>query len=131
MDRRGLTMQRTHLMWVLHHQGPSTQAQLAAAVGVTPRYVTTLVDALDATGLAVRGPHPTDRRAVLVDLTDRGRETMTAMAEEHVQLGTALTDGLDETTVAAAVRAIDHARKRLEQLIAENESAQAARAETP
>ena len=66
LERRGLTQPRTHLLWVLHHGGPVTQAQLADAIGVTPRHVTTLVDALDATGFARREPHPADRRAVLV-----------------------------------------------------------------
>lgn len=129
MDRRGLTMQRTHLLWVLFHGGPATQAHLSEALAVTPRYVTTLVDAVEATGLAQREPHPTDRRAVLVHLTERGRATMAAMDVEHDELGTALVDGLDQPTVEAAIRALDHVRARLEHLIAEHEGARAAREE--
>lgn len=121
LDRRGLTVPRTHLLWVLFLGGPATQVQLADELGVTPRYVTTLVDALDTTGLARREPHPTDRRAVLVHLTERGLSIMETMDAEHTELGAALIDGLDDDTVRAALRALDHVRGRLEHLVAEHE----------
>ena len=124
LDRRGLTVPRTHLMWVLFHSGPATQVHLAEQLQVTPRHITTLVDALDATGLARREPHPTDRRAVLVHLTERGLSIMETMDAEHTDLGAALIDGLDNDTVAAAVRALDHVRDRLAHLVAEHERAQ-------
>lgn len=124
LDRRGLTVPRTHLMWVLFHGGPATQIVLAEALGVTPRYITTLVDALDTTGLVRREPHPTDRRAVLVHLTERGLSIMETMDAEHTDLGAALIEGLDEATVTAVVRALDHVRGRLEHLVAEHERAQ-------
>jgi DNA-binding MarR family transcriptional regulator len=124
LDRRGLTVPRTHLLWVLFHGGPATQIHLAEELGVTPRYITTLVDALDATGLARREPHPTDRRAVLVHLTERGLSIMETMDAEHTELGAALIDGLDDETVRAAVVALDHVRGRLARLVAEHERAQ-------
>jgi DNA-binding MarR family transcriptional regulator len=34
------------------------------------------IDALEAAGLVRRGPHPSDRRAHAVSLTDAGRETL-------------------------------------------------------
>ena len=121
LDRRGLTGPRTHLLWVLFHGGPATQVQLADALGVTPRNVTSLVDALEATGFARREPHPTDRRAVLVNLTERGLSIMEAMDREHTDLGAALIEGLDDETVLAAQVALDHVHTRLTQLIAEHE----------
>lgn len=127
LDRRGLTVARTHLLWVLFHGGPATQVHLAETLEVTPRYVTTLVDALDATGLARREPHPTDRRAVLVHLTERGLSMMEAMDAEHTDLGAALIGGLDDEIVRSAIVALDHVRNRLEHLVAEHERAQAAR----
>lgn len=54
---------------------------------------------------------------------------MTAMTAEHDELGAALVDGLDQRTIDAAVRAIDHVRARLEHLIAEHERELAARDE--
>src|SRR5918994_5550914 len=78
----GLTTARTHLLWVLHHSGPSNQQSLAAALSVSPRNVTGLVDALEAGGYVARQPHPTDRRATLVTLTGRGRQTMAGMGDQ-------------------------------------------------
>lgn len=48
---------------------------LAGWLQITPRSVTEVVDALEALGLVARRPDPADRRAVLVDLTDQGRQT--------------------------------------------------------
>src|ERR671912_452474 len=70
----GLTPARAHLLWELFHRGPCTQRVLADALDVTPRNVTGLVDALEATGYVTREPHPGDRRATLVTLTDHGTD---------------------------------------------------------
>lgn len=51
---------------------------LAEHLGIAPRSATEVVDALEAKGLVARSPDPTDRRATLVSLTERGR----ALAED-------------------------------------------------
>jgi len=77
--RDGLTASRAHLIWVLHHQGPSTQRVLAEALRVSARNITGLVDALVDTGFVTREPHPTDRRATLVSLTEHGSRVTAEM----------------------------------------------------
>jgi DNA-binding MarR family transcriptional regulator len=77
----GLTKARAHLVHLLGAGGPSTQRDLAEALGVTPRNVTGLVDALVAGGLVERAPHPTDRRATLVTLTAEGSALAAGMRE--------------------------------------------------
>src|SRR5690554_1256297 len=81
-----LTASRTHLLWQLRLSGPSTQQAIAKAMGVSPRNVTGLVDALEASGYVVRRAHPNDRRAVMVSLTSLGERTMIDMEGEHVSL---------------------------------------------
>src|SRR5918997_1227922 len=81
----GLTTSRTHLLWELRRLGPSTQQALASAMQVTPRNVTGLVDALESHGYVERRPHPTDRRALQVTLTDLGTRTMAAMESDRQQ----------------------------------------------
>lgn len=124
LDRLGLTTPRTHLLWVVYHGGPATQIQLAEAMGVTPRNVTALVDALDATGFARREPHPSDRRAVLVHLTERGLSIMETMDAEHKALGADLVAGLDDETIATVARGLDHIQRRLDELVAEHAARQ-------
>jgi DNA-binding MarR family transcriptional regulator len=91
----GLTTARTHLLWVLHHAGPSNQQTLATALSVSPRNVTGLVDALEAGGYVARRPHPTDRRATLVTLTELGTEIMAGMVRDRQALAASLVDGFD------------------------------------
>ena len=71
----GLTESRTRVVWHLLQAGPSTQRAIADALEVSPRNVTGLVDGLVRTGFVRREPHPTDRRATLVHLTDQGART--------------------------------------------------------
>ncbi len=61
------------LLRVLHCQGPLKMAELGRHLGVTPRNVTKLVDALEAEGLVRRLAVPSDRRATLVELSGTGR----------------------------------------------------------
>jgi hypothetical protein len=60
-----------------------TQRQLAGALGVTPRYVTELADALQEIGFVERNPHPTDRRAILVSLTEHGAAAAEALEDDR------------------------------------------------
>lgn len=89
----GLTAARAHLLWVLEHSGPSTQQALAAALDVTPRNVTGLVDALESHGFVERGPHPSDRRATLVRLTASGEQATAAMAADRQAIAARLVEG--------------------------------------
>lgn len=119
LAERGLTTSRTHLLWVLHHGGPSTQRDLAAALDVSPRNVTGLVDALEETGFVRRRPHPTDRRAVLVDLTATGRAATARMQVEQSELADQLFKGLPRQTFAGLVDGLDAVLARLRPLVEE------------
>jgi DNA-binding MarR family transcriptional regulator len=88
----GLTPARTHVVWVLHHRGPSTQRALADALQVSARNVTGLVDALTETGFVTREPHPHDRRSTLVTLTEHGRVVAEQMREDHERFAALLFD---------------------------------------
>lgn len=64
--------------------GPATLRELAGRLNADPPYVTLMVDDLEGRGLVGRAPHPTDRRAKLVSLTDDGR-TAASRAEAILQ----------------------------------------------
>ena len=53
---------------------PMSMGELAAALGIDPPNATTVVDDLEALGLVRRRPHPTDRRAKLVEATRKGKD---------------------------------------------------------
>ena len=52
---------------------PMPMGELAALLGIDPANATVLVDELESLGLARRRPHPTDRRAKLVEATRKGK----------------------------------------------------------
>lgn len=115
--RTGLTLPRVHLLWEVHRAGPTTQRALAEALAVSPRNITGLVDALEASGHARRAPHPTDRRASLVELTEAGRSAMAAMEREHREVATRIVEGMPERDVAALADALDGVVARLTRLV--------------
>jgi len=70
-----------------------TVSQLGAAVGAKPTTLTSVLDRLERRGHITRTTRPGDRRSVLIELTDSGREsaaviTRTLADIEHRALGT-------------------------------------------
>ena len=53
---------------------PQSMRELAAALGIDPPNATVIVDDLESLGLARRRPHPTDRRAKVVEATRKGKD---------------------------------------------------------
>ncbi|MBI5104012.1 MAG: MarR family transcriptional regulator [Solirubrobacterales bacterium] len=60
---------------------PMSMRELADALGIDPPNATVVVDDLEARGLVRRKPHPTDRRAKLVEATRKGK-AMARRADE-------------------------------------------------
>lgn len=57
---------------------PLTQRDIANLLVCQPSNVTFVVDRLESRGLIQRTPHPTDRRAKVIRLTEAGREVRAA-----------------------------------------------------
>ena len=110
---RGLSMARAEVIWVLRRQGPATQRELAQALRCTPRNVTGLLDALQTAGLVARGPHPTDRRATLVTLTDAGTTLAADWHAGYQQSASQLFDGVSGTDLDTFVAVLDLVLGRL------------------
>ena len=72
MRNKGISFARLKLLGTLKHSGPTIMNELSEHLMVTPRNVTALVDGLEKEGLVRRTPHPTDRRATHIELTEAG-----------------------------------------------------------
>lgn len=112
----GLTAARIRLLWELAG-GPSAQHALAAAIDVTPRNITGLVDGLVASGHVTREAHPTDRRATLVTPTDRGRDAIAELRSGYVDLAQRLFGGMDGARLAGFAEALDDTIRRFSELM--------------
>ena len=72
-DAVGLSFGRTRALRRLVG-GPLSMGELASALDIDAPNATTVVDDLEELGLVRRRPHPTDRRAKLVELTRKGKD---------------------------------------------------------
>jgi DNA-binding MarR family transcriptional regulator len=72
-DALGISFGRARALRRLALQ-PMPMGELAAALGIDPPNATVVVDELESMGLARRRPHPTDRRAKVVEATRKGKQ---------------------------------------------------------
>jgi DNA-binding MarR family transcriptional regulator len=115
LDERGLSTARAEVLVVLHERGPMVQRELSQALLCTPRHVTGLIDILEAQGWVARGPHPTDRRATLVSLTEQGAEAAARMHAERQEAASALFGDIPATDLATFVAVLDQVLDRIGQ----------------
>jgi DNA-binding MarR family transcriptional regulator len=118
MARSGLSYARMRLLEALRCGGPKIMSSISDELGVTRRNVTALVDGLEEEGLVRRRPHPTDRRATVIELTGKGREKVDGMYDEHRAAVAEVFEGLSDderrelirllSTVRAALREREH-----------------------
>ncbi len=68
-------MRALHFLIVAHHRGVViTPSAIAAHLSISSASTTKLLDRLAAGGHIVRAPHPSDRRALAITVTDETRE---------------------------------------------------------
>jgi len=68
-----LDLRQRRLVQVLGLAGPLPIAAAGGRLGVSPSTMTGLADRLEQQGYLARRPHPTDRRATVLELTAKGR----------------------------------------------------------
>ncbi len=78
-----LTIPQVKTLFLLENTGPSRMGSIAAALGIAVSATTTVVDRLVERGLVMRLSDPKDRRVVICELTEQGREA----AENFWQIG--------------------------------------------
>jgi DNA-binding MarR family transcriptional regulator len=85
-DALGLNRTDMRCMDVIEREGPVPAGKLAQATGLTSGAITTALDRLERAGYARRADDPSDRRRVLVELTEKAREDANSFYTSHVEL---------------------------------------------
>jgi DNA-binding MarR family transcriptional regulator len=85
---------------------PMSMGELAAALGIDPPNATVVVDDLESMGLVRRRPHPTDRRAKVVEATRKGKE-MARRAEAILATPPPALSGLSTEDLEALRRILE------------------------
>ncbi|MFI5274379.1 MAG: MarR family winged helix-turn-helix transcriptional regulator [Ktedonobacterales bacterium] len=65
---------------------PVRMGDLSRTLGVTARNITTIVDGLEREGFLARRPDLTDRRAILIELTEFGRAHVQRLHQLHCEM---------------------------------------------
>jgi len=76
LREHGLHPRDFGVMTLIASQPGLTQQQLHEQTGIDPSSMVAVIDELEAVGLAERRPHPGDRRARSIHLTERGEATL-------------------------------------------------------
>jgi DNA-binding MarR family transcriptional regulator len=103
LRERGLTASQGEVLFRLLGRDPMMQRELSEALRCTPRHVTALVDQLEADGLGTRQRHPTDRRATLVTLTEKGTALASRIFAERETAARAMLGDLPTGDLATTV----------------------------
>ncbi|MGW7416534.1 MarR family winged helix-turn-helix transcriptional regulator [Streptomyces sp. NPDC054863] len=100
----GLYPGQEFVMMHLWRAGPVRQSELIKAVGLDPSTVTKSLQRLEQAGHVRRCPDPEDRRASLVEATDKSCELHTRVAEAWASLEERTLAGLSEDERAELLR---------------------------
>jgi len=102
--RHGLSNAAAQTLAIIEGAGEAlAPSVIAERLMITTGSMTSLLDTLERRGMVRRRPHPSDRRRLLVELTDDGEALVDAFLPEIVAVQTALAAGLSEADRAAAV----------------------------
>ena len=88
---------------MLLHKGPQPVNEIGRRIGLTSGAITTAVDRLESCELVIRGSHPTDRRARVVELTARGKKHATSLFAGHKAAMDAVAGGLSKDERATLI----------------------------
>jgi DNA-binding MarR family transcriptional regulator len=113
----GLSMPQFGLLMQMHHKGACGISDVSERFEITPAAASQLVDKLVQHGFIQRGEDPNDRRAKLLNLTDKGRDLIQRGMEERYhwvdELGERLT-AEERVKVTEALNIMTEAARDLE-----------------
>jgi DNA-binding MarR family transcriptional regulator len=92
---------------ILGREGPLAPTDLAHRVGFTTGGITTVIDRLERAGYVVRRPDASDRRRLLIEVTDATRERDRIVFGGLFQLAETIATGYKDRELQTVRRFID------------------------
>jgi DNA-binding MarR family transcriptional regulator len=115
LSQQSASMPQVRMLMTLAEAGrPLRMRDLARRLGMSNRTVTPLVDALDRAGLLSRGGDPRDRRAVLVQSTNRGQAEIAALRQTQHEVSAEIAGPLSAEELGQMVRLLRQVLSHLE-----------------
>ena len=113
----GLSMPQFGLLMQMHHKGACGMSEVSDRFDITPAAASQLVDKLVQNGFVQREEDPTDRRAKLLNLTDKGRDLVQRGIHERYRWVEQLAEKLspeERVQVSEALNIMTEAARELE-----------------
>lgn len=104
LDHFDMTPPQFALLAFLWQQDDLTQVELSEISQVDRTTLGGLIDRLEKIGLVERRPHPQDRRAHLIRLTNKGKEMQAPLTEIAERVAVKFTSNLNQKDVKELVR---------------------------
>jgi len=115
----GLSLPQFSVMMQLLHRGAFGMSEISERFEVTPAAASQLVDKLVQNGFVVREEDPHDRRAKLLNLTDKGRDIIQQGMKERYLWVDHLAEKLTDEELVQVSEALDIMTRALESLESE------------
>jgi MarR family transcriptional regulator for hemolysin len=109
----GMTRAQWSVLARLERQEGMTQAEMAEILEIQPISLVRLIDRLCDHGLVERRPHPRDRRANRLYLTDKGRATFARLVPLGREVASEILGRMDEAAVKGLLRTLTHIRNNI------------------
>jgi len=107
IEEYDLTPPQFCLLAFLWQQDGMTQVELSEKGQIDRTTICGLIDRLEKNGLVERRPHPQDRRAYKIYLTDRGRGVEIPLAESAGKAIAKFTNGLNNEEISELTRMLE------------------------
>lgn len=93
---KGISLALVHTAEILGVHGPMRMKELAKKIGITTGTLTVQIDKMVSADLVIRRPHESDRRSILVELTESGMDLFREHDELHLQLTRDITSSFSD-----------------------------------
>jgi DNA-binding MarR family transcriptional regulator len=115
----GLSMPQFGLLMQMHHKGACGMSEVSERFEITPAAASQLVDKLVQNGFIQREEDPSDRRAKLLNLTDKGKKLIRQGIEERYRWVDELEEKLTPEERAQVSKALDIMTRAAQELEAQ------------
>jgi len=102
-----ITPSEIHTIEGIGYEGAILMNELATHLGVTKGAVSQLIVRLEAKQLVMRSSYPHDSRAILISLTEKGKEAYKAHEEMHIQFYDQLRSELSQEEIEIFEKCIE------------------------
>ncbi len=114
LAKHGIALGQFPLLLVLWEEESLTQSEIARRLDIEQPTVANTLQRMERDGLIKTAADPSNRRRVLIRLTDRGRELEKALTTEARAVNAAAAKGMSEAVVdsfRAALHQLEHGLK--------------------